>query len=315
MNRVPMIAFFAILATAAQVFGQVVDDVSWVSNNVMQKECDDCGKCDDCCAGSYGGGFFASAEMLFFKYMKADGVRAGNFSNNPSFGDDSVTFDYSATPRLTFGYAGAGGLGIRARYWEFDQRGDARFPPTGAAMGVDTWLLDVEVFERVQMNDCWDVEISGGLRYNEFEEVLTDPIPLGNRLNAFDGWGGVLGLEARRSLRLGSMFVRARGAILQDGDKVVRNFGAAAPATGATQDALLTDVTHSALELAIGYEVARETRFGLAFMRLGYEWQEWDNYSTHYTLVTTSPTNPGASYSGPADIGFSGFTLGFGIER
>ncbi len=69
-------------------------------------------------------------------------------------------------------------------------------------MDVDTWLLDMEVFDRIQMNDCWDVEISGGVRYNEFEEVLTDPIPPGNRLNAFDGWGGLLGFErdARSSL-------------------------------------------------------------------------------------------------------------------
>ncbi len=112
------------------------------------------------------------------------------------------------------------------------------------------------------------------------------------------------------------MYARVRGAILQDDDKTVVNTGAASPpAAGTTQAATLTDVTQGMVELAIGYEMTRCTRYGLMFARVGHEWQNWFNYSTHYTLVTSTPTgNPGASFSGPADVGFSGITLSLGLE-
>lgn len=56
------------------------------------------------------------------------------------------------------------------------------------------------MFETVRLTDLWSVEVSGGLRYNHFDEQSHDAIPLGDRNNSFDGWGGVVGLEGRRSL-------------------------------------------------------------------------------------------------------------------
>src|SRR5688572_26808240 len=146
------------------------------------------GICDSTCGD---GGFYGLAEVLFLKYHRADGVRAGSFNNLPPATTDDITFDYNATPRLTLGYVTDSGIGARVRYWEYDQAGTPVFPATGVTMGVDTYNIDFEAFERLQVSDCWAFELSGGLRYNQFDETMTDPIPVGVRSNSFEGLGGI----------------------------------------------------------------------------------------------------------------------------
>ncbi|HUG66215.1 MAG TPA: Lpg1974 family pore-forming outer membrane protein [Pirellulaceae bacterium] len=267
------------------------------------------GICDSTCGD---GGFYGLAELMFMKYHRADGVRAGSFNNIPPATTDDVSFDYNATPRLTLGYVTDSGLGVRVRYWEYDQVGTPDFPGTGVGMGVDTYNIDFEAFERVQVSDCWAFELSGGLRYNSFNETMTDPIPPGARLNSFDGLGGIVGLEATRSLgRWGNLYGRTRFGILHD-DKTVINV-----AGGLTQAAILRDSTVTMTEIAMGYEWNRCTRNGsLLFARAGYEWQHWDNFSSSFTpFTTTPPGNPPAAFAGPSDVGFSGFVFALGLER
>ena len=166
---------------------------------------EECGVAADCKAGNgryagarratqrdwlngIGGGIVFQAEALFFKYHRADGVRAGSYSNVPPDFTDDVNFDPEATPRLTLGYVFDNGLGFRGRWWKYDHQGAAVFPATGVAMNVDTYTLDLEVFENFELNDCWTAEISGGVRYNEFDETMLDPIPPATRVNSFTGW-------------------------------------------------------------------------------------------------------------------------------
>jgi hypothetical protein len=291
--------------------GLACDDVG-CDKHVTGTACD----CDACCDpgcefGEPCPGVFVQAESLFFKYYRADGVRSGSYNNVPASVTDEVKFDYNISPRLTLGYVFDGGLGFRARWWEYDQYGDPVFPDTGVAMGVNTQLVDMELFEVFKLNDRWAVEFAGGVRYNEFEEVLSDPIPSAIRTSSFDGFGGLLSLEARRSLgRWGALYVRGRGAIMQ-GDKEVFNTLGSDP----EQNAVLRDSTLGATELALGYEYRRPFRFACMTLRTGYEWQNWYNYSCHFTPVTTAPLNSGAEYAGPADVGFGGFTLSLAFER
>ena len=271
--------------------------------------CDECDLgFDDCCGG---GGLVFQAEALFFKYFRADGVRAGAFSTNPPATTDDISFDYVATPRITLGWVTDSGLGARIRYWEFAQAGTAVFPATGVSMGADPYTFDMELFEMIQLNDVWAVELSGGIRYNEFSENMLDPIPTAARLNTFHGFGGILGMEAIRSLgRFGGVYFRARGSILHD-DRTVTNIG-----TGLTENALINDSTVGTTELALGWEYARFLQSGALFrFRTGYEWQNWYNYSSAFTPVTTAPGNAPASFAGTSDVGFSGFTLSLGLER
>src|SRR5439155_20225081 len=75
--------------------------------------CNTCG-CENCCRS----GVWASAELMWFKYHRADGARVSN--ETARNGDDDVTFDFEITPRFAVGFVRAAGLGFRARYWEFD---------------------------------------------------------------------------------------------------------------------------------------------------------------------------------------------------
>lgn len=272
--------------------------------------CSDCDPCGESGCGCGGGGIVFQAEALFFKYFRADGMRAGNYDNVPAVSTDDIEFQYSITPRLTLGYVFDNGLGIRTRWWQYDQDGDAIFPDTLVAMGVDAQTVDLELFEVFDLNDRWSVEIAGGIRYNDFKEWMIDSIPDATRSNSFSGFGGEISLEARRSLgRWGGLYLRGREAILQ-GDKTVLNYR---PAT-TDQNAILRDSTLSMTEIAMGYEYTRQLRRAVVTVRTGYEWQNWSNFSSAFTPVTTAPTNPGANFAGASDVGFSGFTASLGIE-
>src|SRR5688572_6570612 len=110
-------------------------------------DCGDCGACDECCDSCSGtGGLVFVAEAAFFRYHRADGVRIGDDE-----GDDDVEFDFEASPRITLGYAGSDGLGVRVRWWEYDEEAES-FDGQGE-MVVDTYTFDVELFDTVQL-DC-----------------------------------------------------------------------------------------------------------------------------------------------------------------
>lgn len=272
--------------------------------------CDDCRRWDICDSTCGTGGYFFTAEALIFQYFRSDGVRAGSFNNVPAATTDDIDFDHVATPRFTVGFVSDSGIGARLRYWEFAQSGAPVFAASGAAMTVDTYNLDFELFERFQVTNCWDVEISAGIRYNEFDESMSDPIPASTRFNSFTGFGGILGLEGIRHLgAYGSLYSRARFGILQD-DHFVSNLN-----VGAAQNAVLLDCTHTMTELAFGYERTFETSRGrLFFGRLGYEWQHWTNFSSAFTPFTTAPANPPAAFAGQSDVGFGGVALALGVE-
>jgi len=288
---------------------------------VAQQACETaCDPCNDPCTGGLldgslngGGGIVFESEVLFFRYHRADGVRAGSFNNFPPAVTDDVQFDHAASPRFTLGYVADNGLGFRVRAWDYDQTGGAVFPGTGVSMAVDTFTIDLEIFEDIQLNDCWSLELSGGVRYNDFTETMIDPIPAGQfRQNAFSGYGGILGVEATRSLGgWGGLYARGRAGILMD-DKFVRNVrGPGTP----NQVAVLTDSVLGQTEIALGYEATRYVGNSLFTLRAGYEWQQWHNYSTAFTPVTsTPPANPPASFAGLSDVGFAGFTAMLGFE-
>lgn len=322
MKRILFLALFASIAIMAGLPAAKANDYFSGATETCGTEsehsgCMDC--CDDDCMDGVCdsnpcdcGGLYGTAELLFFKYYRADGVRAGSFNNVPAATTDDIQFDYNASPRLTVGVIGDSGVGGRIRYWEYAHAGVAVFPATGVAMTVDTYNIDVEMFERVAVTDCWDLELSGGMRYNEFDESMTDAAPAAFRQNSFTGYGGIVGLEAIRKFgSRASAYGRARFGILQD-DHTVFNTGPAG-----TQNAILRDSTHDVLELAMGIEWNRVTNGGnLVFGRIGYEWQHWSNYSSAFTPITTTPPgNPQAQFAGQSDVGFGGLAFALGFER
>ena len=317
MKRISFQWLAAVVVAVVAVSPAWAQDTADAAGGALCEEaCGGCGQTfgdlfDVCSDNPCGGGLVFQGEALFFRYHRADGVRVGNL--NPGLGIDDVVFDHEASPRLTLGWVSNNGLGIRTRYWDYDQSSSGASSPPDR-IDVDTYTIDIELFERICLNNCWSLEISGGLRYNEFEELILDQPGtegFGIRLNAFDAWGGVAGLEVTRSLgRLGGLYARSRGAILMD-NKFVGNLQ---PINQVAQVAILQDTTQGMTELALGYEFNRCLNSGaLLTFRAGWEWQNWFNYSTSFSEVTQQGLNAGVM-GGPSDVGFAGPTLMVGFE-
>ncbi len=269
--------------------------------------CNSCGCCSGCCCDMGGTcgcfepcchcpGLWVSAELIWFRYHRADGVRVG-------VGDrEDEEFDFEVTPRLTVGWVRSDGLGARIRYWEFDHNsnedGDADH------LDVDTYTWDFEVFDTFCLNRNWDLEIASGVRYNEFREAMFDPAVNDVRLNSFSGYGGLLSAELRRLVGTsGAIFLRARGALLMD-DKDVFN-------TDGNQQERLVDVVVGMTEFAFGYDYIMPMCGGAyAFGRVQAEWQNWYNYSSGFEDTANTE-----DFAGPSDVGFGGWGFAVGVAR
>jgi hypothetical protein len=270
-----------------------------------------CDCCEDAC-GTWGGfepcchptGFWGEGEVMWFRYHRADGVKVGTFRA------ETVEFDFEITPRITLGYVRCDGLGVRARYWEFDHDAPSQDPagPNGF-LDVDTYNIDVEVFDTFALNRNVDLEVAAGIRYNYFREHMFDDFDNDDRINRFSGWGGMVSAELRRCIGTnGAVFARARVAVLMS-DKDTLNTEQTLPFM------LLKDVTVGMTELAFGYQYTIPIcGGGYYFVKAQAEWQNWHNFSTAFQNLDDNDT--GEDFFGaPSDVGFGGFGLTVGVAR
>jgi hypothetical protein len=258
---------------------------------------DCCGCCDD--GGLLGGwGVFSEAELLFLRYHRADGIRIGSGAG------ESGEFDFEPAYRLSLGAVAPNGVGFRTRFFEYDHFENIEDP--GDGLGVNTYTLDMELFEAFALNQNWAMEISGGVRYCNFREEMIDVGAGDFREIGFNGAGLVTGLEARRAIGgLGLLYARTRAAVVQD-DKTVINVDGGV----LNQSVLLVDTTGGMLELAVGGEANYALANGaVLFARSGLEWQNWWNFSNEFDFLTSE-----GFFDGASDVGFGGFTFSLGMS-
>lgn len=226
--------------------------------------------CTDCCCCS---GWTADIEATFFRMHRSDG-----------FDNDNV-FGFELAPRVSIARVNCDGLGVRGRWWSYDH---ANTDASGQH-SMDTYNIDVELYQEVELTCATRVEVSGGVRYNDFQYI--SPIAVANQ-DTFTALGGMFALEARRDLCRGTVYTRLREVIMMSdwGDE---NRG---------QDGF--DVTRSVTELAAGFETCRCLGNGtIMTINAGVEWQQWENYIEGRT-----------DDNEPVDIGFGGFVLGVGFD-
>lgn len=269
-------------------------------------DCDCMGLC--CCCGDGCNHLYFEYEQTFFQYKRADGARV------TAAGPATVAdFDIEASPRMTLGWMLPCGPGVRVRYWRYDHSSDVAAGPPAVA-SINAYLIDLEMYDYVRLNNCWTMELSGGVRYSGFKEFLQDArVPPKFCGANFYGGGGLFGIELRRCIgRFGNVYGRARGSILC-GDKTI--FTNDVP--GALDFVQVTrneDVIVGQLEIGLGWEINR-TVLGnkTAYLRVGAEWQNWYNYSIEFDNFPANvpPTTDGIE--GNADAGFIGFIVGAGI--
>jgi hypothetical protein len=213
-------------------------------------------------------------EATFFRYHDANGVEDGDA------GGDDTEFDNDANLRLTAGYVGCDGLGARVRYWDYDEVAVAA---GNDAIFVDTYTLDFEVFQTLDVGSCTCVEVSGGVRYNDFFFIREDGAA---DVTAFDGLGGIIGIKAHRDICGGfGVCAGLREVILAD--DMFQN--------GLDDE---TDVIRNVTEIALGVNYT-SCNWSI---HAGYEWQIWSNY-----VESAGPFNLDREMS---DIGFVGFVVG-----
>jgi len=251
-----------------------------------------CGGCDPCCrpAGVIGG-----AEIAFLKFHESLGTR----------GADGTDLDpgYDPAYRLWAGYQGSDGLGWRVRYWEFDHTTSAAGAIAGTtdALGVDTYVLDLEFIDSMNLGCNWDASWFGGFRYVEFDQLrVATENTTGLVVNGheFDNaaYGLTLGGELRRCIGYGlAGFVNARGSVLFGDQSEYDELGLI--------DEELNNIYYM-WEAQAGVQWTRELEMGgYLFARAAAEVQYWDNFVGE------------PFFDGGESVGFGGLSLSAGIIR
>jgi hypothetical protein len=136
----------------------------------------------DCCGN--GSGWEGGLELLYLD-VYADHGGEQRATGNAWFDG----FDFTVAGRYWFGYQGSNGLGIRARYYNFD--GDS----VVADQFVDLQMFDAEVTAKHQACN-FDFLFIGGLRGGEIDWSDEN----GDDGFGFDGIGPTLGLQVSRPL-------------------------------------------------------------------------------------------------------------------
>jgi hypothetical protein len=215
---------------------------------------------------------------------KVDGMRGGN---NGGLNASNANFDFDVTPRLTVGRVGPGGLGIRARWWDYNHD---KITPNGQRVIADTSIIDVELFDRFLLGCTTWGEWSIGARYHEFD---IDRDGSSDAYSLDKAFGGIAGIQLNRRFWHGEIYGRGRAGIVVGEQGIIQG-----------QGLVTTNMLRPHTELAAGYRISHCTPHGVLSGFAGYEWHYWDGYV-------------GSNVGGDdvlVGIGFDGFHVGIGFQ-
>jgi hypothetical protein len=291
-----------VTTTAFAAMGERLSDVEGRLAAIEQRGgADDYGSAcdgDSWCDACHGSGLTSTAELVVLRLHD-------NNSLNPS----GTLFDsYQAAPRLTVGWQNAGGIGIRARWFDFDTSSQFDIAAPFPSVYYASWNLvatDVEATVAFQLGSRWSGIVSGGVRYAECthraDEVLLDGSSNSANAGFDDSFGPVVGLEMKRFVTQRLSLFAATRASMQFGD--TKNNFVARDATGAVLfENILTreNQTFSISEIQLGAQWDRPIGGdALLFLRGAFEGQYWVS----------------SAGGGSADLGLVGGQFAIGIAR
>ncbi len=152
------------------------------------------------CGSSYvqAQGIAFDSEATFLRLHRSNGI---------VFGDN--TTDYEIGGRYQLSYVNSRNLGGRLTYWEWDHT--ARNVAGASIAAFRTYNADAEVFKRLDLTNLTNLEISGGIRYNE---STNSDFAFGTT-NQSIGWGGLFGIRGAVKTRLGGeLYARSKWAVI-----------------------------------------------------------------------------------------------------
>lgn len=247
--------------------------------------CDNnCGRCCRCCPAPH---WDVGAEATFLALSSTTNLGpAGSF-----FRSDKLLPSW----RTWLGYTGSNGLGLRARYWDFDHIETNSI--NTFTYSLDTFVADLELTYSKVIGGDWDVLLSGGVRHVGFNEertwITVTTWTVHSHLT-----GVVVGGEITRDL-IGHLrgYGVARAAVV---------FGGLRGDLPAGFIVLSDNRPVFMWEAQLGLEYRRDTRIGEVSLRLGVEAQVWNDV----TFIRSSSSGVDAE-----SIGFVGIVTGLTLRR
>ena len=177
-------------------------------------------------------GITLDAELLFLRPFGSDG---GTFDNGNQ---------YNPGVRLAGGFVRGDGLGLRARWFSY---GSNAIDPDG---DFDAYYADLELTDKFGLG-CWEATVSGGLRYAEFTQPVSQ--------DGMFGLGPQIGIELTRQVRSNLyLFTSARTSMLFGQEQFDNE-----------------DDTFSISEMQLGVEFRRDLGGAAFFVRTAVEGQYW----------------------------------------
>lgn len=216
-------------------------------------------------AGS--GGLFGSIEVTFLQ-PSLSGAQSVFGSGTGRLLDT----EYQAGVRYVLGYVSDSGLGVRGRYWSFDNSADYAPPFAPAVFGIQVRAADAEVTVAQRLRH-FDLELSGGVRYGQLEYTNAPLTLYGPGTVKFEGVGPTASLDARRTLGNSgfSLFGNVRGSVMI-GDIHTASLLLNIPA-GSIEDEIMT-VFENQLGVAWNHNLTNQM---VLEVRTAWETQYWAN--------------------------------------
>jgi hypothetical protein len=245
-----------------------------------------CGQ-DNCCYSDCGGYcptgrgmFYGEAQLMFLRAHASEEV-LGKLSESHEF-----------SPRIIFGYETCTGLGVRTRYWMYDDDVDVIDNP-GTQLGLDWNVFDVEGTARFR-TDRADLVVGAGFRWTDASVEI-------NQLSVSSTMPGItLAADARAwicqsCVSQWSGICGARWSIL-GGDWE----GETPIGDGVTIDLESRDDNVVVQEIYAGFEYLRYFNSHSLFARLVFEAQNWrsDFLNTEIDAESIGFLGPGIHVGG-----------------
>jgi len=196
---------------------------------------DACGSGCDCGCGG-GCGIYAGFEFIFMRpYLRAQPEIGLAVLDIEAVAGLSFDHDFEITPRLWMGFVGQCGLGVRARYWQYDHAANGSLDFSLEIEGEQMWEEEIaEVLDAIGI--CHDLEmhvfdieatqdfnwcragitVGAGVRYARLQQNLSigvdqilieepsalngDPFLFANLGSGFEGAGPTVSVDFRRRI-------------------------------------------------------------------------------------------------------------------
>lgn len=204
-------------------------------------------------SGVSNSGLFGSVELTILKPYLSGAPAAFGLATSRV-----IDPNYATGLRYTVGYVNQSGLGVRARYWNYDTSSNFVPPFAPSTLGIRLDAADAEVTFGQRLCN-WDLEVSGGVRYGKLQYSNGTPSLFGVGMLTFEGVGPTASLSARRILGASglSLFGNVRGSMLMG---------------HVNNGSLLTNMPRGSIENEI--MTVAENQLGIAWTRnLNQTWQ------------------------------------------